>query len=137
MKDKKNVMLAILMVVCIVLAYLAFTKDGGEYKQQLKDLAQKNAEIEKQRKTIDSTLSVLKLQYDSLKQQEAVLVATIENQDAEIEKRKKIAAQSQAELDSIKKELANTREAIKKAKANPPNRTGDDLLNSLKIKTRQ
>lgn len=137
MKDNKNILLAILVIACLVLAYLAFTKDGGEYKQQLKDLAQKNAEIEKQRKSIDITLSVLKLQYDSLKKQEAALVATIETQEKEIERRKTIAAKSQAELESIKRELANTRDAIKKAKDNPPNRTGDDLLNSLKIKTRQ
>ena len=41
------------------------------------------------------------------------------------------------ELDKIMKSLAETRRKIEELKKNPPNITGNDLINSIKIKTKK
>jgi hypothetical protein len=38
-------------------------------------------------------------------------------------------------LDKMRKEMEETKNQITELRKNPPNRTGDDLLNSLKMKT--
>jgi F0F1-type ATP synthase membrane subunit b/b' len=54
-----------------------------------------------------------------------------------IVKAEKEAKNSNAKFSKIKKELSETREKIEEYKKNPPNRTGESLLESIKNKTKQ
>jgi predicted RND superfamily exporter protein len=134
----KKAIIPIILVLATVFAYYIFSnKTSGDYKEQLSKLDSSNKALEKTRdslykniKSVDSNLLVLK-KHDSLLNKEILEL------DAEVIKDKKIAAKSQAELNHIKNDLDSTRKQIIEAKAHPANRSGNDLLNSLKIKSKK
>jgi chromosome segregation ATPase len=113
-----------------------FRNDSG-YKQKIKDLEKEKKELIVAREKLEKDVTVLEKNFQDLKKREDALVADISRRDAEIRRRKEEAARSKAELDNMKKGLKETQDKIVELKKNPPNRTGDDLLNSLKMKTQK
>ena len=80
-------------------------------------------------------LKALEIDFNKLKVKEQALQQKIDRLEIEIFQSKQNANRSQGELNRLRQKLAETRRRIKDLKDNPPNRTGDDLLNSIKIKT--
>jgi len=135
MENIKNILIFALLAVCLVFGYMAlFSKDSG-YAEKLKTLEDANALLQKQRSAANNSIDSLKGAYTRLKAHEAVLNADIARRDASIAQSAAVAARSQAELGKLKREMETTIRKIKDAKAHPANRIGDDLLNSLKLKT--
>jgi uncharacterized coiled-coil DUF342 family protein len=70
-----------------------------------------------------------------LRKQDSLLKIKISDQELEIQKFKTKANASKEQLNKLLKEMEETRNKIQELKNNPTNRTGQDLINSLKIKT--
>jgi len=135
MKDIKNILILALLAGCLVFGYMALFRGDAGYKEKLKSLEDANAQLQKERSAINGAIVNLKGEYTKLKAHEAVLAADVAQRDASIAQSKAEAACSQAELGKLKHEMDETLRKIKDAKAHPANRIGDDLLNSLKLKT--
>ena len=137
MKDIKNILIGILLICTIIFGNKNFFTSDKLYKEKLKQIELANEKLKKERITIDLKINTLKIEYSKLKDHETKLNKEITNRDFEIAKNKATAARSQAELAKFKQDLIETQNKIKLLKDNPPNRTGEDLLNSLKIKTQK
>ena len=135
LKDLKNILIGILLICTIIFGYKTFFTSDKLYKEKLKQLEAANKLLQAERAAIDLKIDSLKSEYDKLKAHEQKLANDIANRDAEIAKDKAAAAKSQAELNKFKHEMAETQRKIEDIKEHPANRTGDDLLNSLKLKT--
>ena len=131
----KKILLLILLLCVIIFGYKTFFPDNKLYKEKLKQLEEANKKLQQEKAVIDLKINSLKSEYDKLKNHEKQLAAEIDERDKKIAKDKVAAARSKAELDKSKKEIAEIQKKIAEMKEKPANRTGDDLLNSLKIKT--
>ena len=134
-KDIKNILIGILLICTIIFGYKTFFTSDKLYKEKLKQLEAANKKLQEERVAIDLRIDSLKTEYNKLKEHEAKLAKDIANRDSEIAKDKAAAAKSQAELNKFKREMAETQQKIVDMKEHPANRTGYDLLNSLKLKT--
>lgn len=134
-RDPKNIIITVLLLGVLVFAAIVFYGGDTAYKKRVKELQAENKVLQAQRDSIDSVIGGLENDYQDLLLKEAALLADIAQRDADIQKAKDAANRSKVELDRIKKDLEKTRAEIKKHETNPANRTGDDLLNSLKFKT--
>jgi len=135
LKDIKNLLILFLLVCVVIFGYKTFFTGDKLYKEKLKQLEAANKKLQQERIAIDLRIDSLKLEYGKLKDHEVKLAKEISDRDKEIAKDKAAAAKSKAELNKFKQEMAETQEKIAEMKKHPANRTGDDLLNSLKIKT--
>lgn len=135
MKNIKDALIIGLLIMTIIFGYFTFFQSDPLYKQKVKELEADNKRLQEERRAIDARLAQTQRRIDSLTVIENQLNAIISSKDEEIERNKRKATASRAELDKIKSELEKVRKQIEDAKKNPPNREGQDLINSLKIKT--
>lgn len=103
---------------------------------------QKNTEIEKEIKTLKEDRIKLESEVDSLQKvnkeildKEISLNSFIEFKEKEIKILKERVAKSKDTLNQTRKTLFSLREDLDSLKNTYPNRTGDDLINSIKLKT--
>lgn len=133
--DLKSILIIVLLGLTLLFGYRwYFDTDNSNYKNQLKDLKNQNEILKKQRDSVDIKINLLESDLLKLIENEKSLLVKIGLMTAEIDSAKKNAAKSKLELERLKTELYNTKKKIEHLKKNPPNRTGDDLLNSLKTK---
>jgi chromosome segregation ATPase len=133
--DVKSILIIVFLTISLFFGYKwYFDTDNSNYKNQIKELRIQNRFLEKQRDSINVKINLLETELLKLTESEKTLLIKIGSLSAEIESAKKNANKSKTELEKLRTELANTREKIKHFKNNPPNRTGDNLLNSLKNK---
>lgn len=137
MKDIKNWLIVVLLGCTLIFGYLTLTKDDSEYKKKVELLKQDNARLERENAKIDSKIDSLCTEYINLQKKDSLLGLEISKRDAQIAKALADSKRSKAELDAIKTSMEETRRKIAELKANPFKRTGDDLLNSLKLKTQK
>jgi chromosome segregation ATPase len=126
----------IILVGFLIVTFLNGMMTSSGYKKQIKDIENKNDAIEEQRKSLESKNVELsgKIKNDSLivvRYQERIdsLSKLISTKDGEIKTLKRSADVSRKELEKTKKEIDNLLN-------NPIKRTGDELINSLKEKTK-
>lgn len=134
LKPKDWVLIA--LVGIIVLMFVYGMMEGSGYRKQLRDIRKENKEIEKERKSLSLRNKELskKIEMDSIsvvQYQERIdsLNILIVLKDSEIKNLKKRA-------DIARKELEKTKREIDNLINNPIKRTGDELLNSIKEKTK-
>lgn len=134
LKPKDWVLIA--LVGIIVLMFVYGMMEGSGYRKQLRDIQKENKEIEKERKSLSLRNKELnkKIEMDSIsvvQYQERIdsLNTLIVLKDSEIKNLKKRA-------DIARKELEKTKREIDNLINNPIKRTGDELLNSIKEKTK-
>ena len=137
MKNIKNILIGILLICTIIFGYKTFFSDNSQYKENLKQLEAANKKLQEERVAIDLKIDSLNTEYKMVKDHEAKLAKEISDRDSEIAKDKAAAAKSRAELDKFKNNLTETQCKIAEMKSHPANRTGNDLLNSLKLKTQK
>ena len=89
----------------------------------------------KERHLVDLEIDSLKVEYINLQKKDSIQTVNIAKRDLQIATLISNSKKSKAELDKIKAEMEETRKKIADLKAHPINREGDDLINSLKIKT--
>jgi chromosome segregation ATPase len=126
----------IILVGFLIVTFVNGMMTSSGYKKQIKDIENKNDAIEEQRKSLESRNVELskKIKNDSLivvRYQERIdsISKLISTKDGEIKTLKRSADVARKELEKTKKEIDNLLN-------NPIKRTGDELINSLKEKTK-
>lgn len=133
--DIKNILIIILFVGC-GLFFTNYMLGGSNNRKEIKRLKEEVNDIQKKRDKLDVDFKDLESNFkrDSLelivlKKEFALLDRKIKDKDKEIAKAKK-------DLNDLKKSLEGTKKEIEKLKSNPVKRTGNELLNSIKEKTK-
>ena len=132
--DTKNIIILVLLIGCLVFGYINLFRGDKLYEYKVEELQKANSTLLKERDLVKGEIKTLNIEFTALKSKEAELMNSINLRDSEIAKSKDKANRSKAELEKFKKEIEETREKIDSLKAQPANRQGDDLLNSLKSK---
>lgn len=132
----KNILVSVLLCLTLIFAYSWILEDGGS-DEKVDALKRELEELSLKKKESDRIKDSLRSETDRLESQGKRLESDISRLESEIRDAIARANQSAKNLDRINKELAETRRKIEEFKKNPPNRTGDDLINSIKIKTKK
>lgn len=135
MKDPKTIAIAVLVLLVLIFGATTFFKKDSLYKYKLEELQKVYDAEHNKRDSLDRELDKVRSEFAALKVKEKQLAANVARLDQDIASAKSDANRSKEELDRAKTSLEETRKKIADLKSNPPNRTGDDLLNSLKLKT--
>lgn len=133
--DIKSILILVLLGFSLIFFYMWYFRGSDNYKDDLKKLKQENKELHEKRDSIQLHLNSLNDSFNELRKQDSLLKVKISDQELEIQKFKNKANASKDQLNKLLKELEETRKKIQELKNNPPNRTDQDLINSLKIKT--
>ena len=131
----KNYLIIIFGATSVILLLFFIFSGRDNYSDEVERLRSENALLEKKRNEIALRVDSLHKAYDALQHRDDSLAAKISAQDAEISKLYADSRKSKGELEKIRKEISASMKKIEELKKNPPNRTGNDLINSLKIKT--
>ena len=134
MKEIKDWLIVGLLILCLIFGYKTLTSGDSEYKRKVEELHLANEKLIKERASIDSTILEIDKRYKKLQFKDSILTIEISKRDKIIAANIAKANKSQAELSKIKSQMDLTRKKITELKKNPPNRTGDSLVNSLKLK---
>ena len=134
--ELKNILVTVLLCLTLIFAYSWILEDGGS-DEKVDALKRELEELSLKKKESDRIKDSLRSETDRLESQGKRLESDISRLESEIRDAIARANQSAKNLDRINKELAETRRKIEEFKKNPPNRTGDDLINSIKIKTKK
>lgn len=135
--DIKSILIIALTLMSIIFAWKYFNESDKDYKKELQRLRTENELIQKQRdslftqrKKLEGDMLIIRKHNDSLIYISNVLEKEVVNQ-------KHKANLSRQELDKLRSELEETRTKIEEIKKHPSNRSGDELLNSLKSKIKK
>ena len=93
-------------------------------------------ELEEKKKASDARIKYWETHFAALQAKSDSLKAEIDALERKTKVAEAEAKKSKARFEELSKELAKTRHNIEEFKKNPPNRTGDLLLESLKNKTK-
>lgn len=137
MKNAKNIIILVLLLASLIFGYISLFRGDKLYEYKVEELKKENEALMKQKLAIDEENKTLKLEFSNLKTKEAELLNDINLRDSEIAKSKENANRSKRELEKFKAEIEKTRGKIDSLKSHPANRTGEDLLNSIKLKTQK
>ncbi len=133
--DIKTILIIVLLSLTLIFGYKWYFGGDKESKDKVEILKKKVKELEKQEKEIDSKIKTWEAKFDKLDENdkkakedqlqiEKILIKYIEQTNKD-----------KVELDAMKKRMSDTRKKIEEFKKNPSNRTGDDLMSSIKSKT--
>jgi chromosome segregation ATPase len=135
--DFKTIFIFILLTLLMAVGYNWYFKADKNYKNQVESLREENKKIQISRDSLSMNILSLEKDFNLIKAREDSLMTRIEKLDTQISDSKSKANKSKAELDALRKELLETNNKIKELKNNPPNRNGQDLINSIKNKTQK
>lgn len=128
--DFKWYIIIVLIGLMAFFGYKYYMNDGN--RELIKKLQEEEKQLIEDRK-------VIKAQIDSIQKQNEKLVlhiTQVENKVVEDEKKidfyKDQAKKSQQDINTLKDSYEQNNKAIEYVKQNPPNRTNDSLLNSLR-----
>lgn len=135
--DIKSILILCLLGFGLIFFYRWYFSDSDGYKKEVDRLRKENQSIIKKRDSIDVHLVGLQNEFSRLKQTDSVLQIKLRGMESEVQYAKNKANISKLELDKLRVELESTRKQIEDLKNKPANRTDEDLLNSLKNKTKK
>jgi chromosome segregation ATPase len=134
--DINSILIIFLLATSLFFGYKWYFERSSESKKRVKELEEKFREIQKQKAENLKEILFWRERFDSLRVEDSVLVGKI----AQLEEKRKQAEidanRSKANLQRLREELEKTRKKIEAFKKNPPNRSGDLLLQSLKINSK-
>jgi len=135
--DIKTIIILVLLGVSLLFGYKWFFSGDSSLKKRLKEIEAEYNALEEKKKASDKRIKDLEIEFIELEKKDKSLQEKVVKLESEIKIAEQNAANSKNNLDKMKKDLEETKHKIEEFKKNPPNRTGDDLLNSLKNKTQK
>lgn len=135
--DIKSILILVLLGFSLVFFYKWYFSGIDGYKKEVKRLHAENEILQHKRDSVNLIIKGLEVDFKRLQKLDSTLRVKIQKDEIEIKSAKDKANQSKTELDRLRLDLEKTKKQIEDLKNNPSNRTGDDLLNSLKIKTQK
>ena len=136
-KDKLYlILISILLLTALIFGYKWFYSGNSASKERVKQLETEFKELEEKKKASDARIKYWETNFATLQAKSDSLKAEIDALERQTKAAEAEAKKSKARFEELSKELAKTRHNIEEFKKNPPNRTGDLLLESLKNKTK-
>ncbi len=135
--DIKTIIILVLLGISLLFGYKWFFSNDPSLKKRLKEIESEYNTLEEKKKDADKRIKELENEFIVLQKKDKELQDKVVKLESDIKIAEQNAANSKNNLDKMKKELEETKHKIEDFKKNPPNRTGDDLLNSLKNKTQK
>lgn len=133
--DIKSWLIIILLGFALIFGYKWYFS-GPDNKDEIKALLEENKVIQKERDSLKTARHILENDFNNLRMNDSLKASEIARLDKSLVIMQEEVNRSRKDFDKIRKELEETRKKIEEFKKNPPNRTGDDLINSLKNKTK-
>ena len=134
--DIKSIIILILLGLTLIFGYKWYFDGDGGIDEKLNQLQEKYEIIELEKAESDRRLVDNGLVIDSLLLVDILYVKKIKSLEFNVKTAEYNANRSYDELGEIKRELSETKKKIDELKNDLPNRVGDDLLNSIKNKTK-
>lgn len=133
--DLKSILILLLLATTLIFGYKWFFSSDSASKERVKQLELEFKELEKKKMENELKLNALKASFDILKSKDDSLKLEVSRLEKETVAAEISAAASKARFANLQAELAKTRRKIEEFKKNPPIKTEDELLQSLKNKT--
>ena len=133
--DIKSILILVLLGLSLIFGSMWYFR-GDNSKKELKKLQDRYNEIEKLKKDSDIRLIDINKELISLYRKDSLSIDKISKLENGVKIAEADASKSKANLNKLRAELEKTKKSIDDLKNNPTNRTGDDLLESLKNKTK-
>lgn len=128
-------MLIILFFTLSVIFGLKWYFGSNVDRDKVKELEKEFKELEKQKAETDERIKQWEYKFQELDKRDSDLREQQKIYEKQIITYTNIVNKDKNELYELKKKMENTRKKIEEFKKNPPNRTGEDLINSIKNKT--
>lgn len=133
--DIKTILILVLLAISLVFGWNWYFGGGKEFRNKIKQLEKERKELLKERDVLinrsDSLLYINKV----LEINDSIQRISIERRDKEIKTLKATSTKTRKELEETRNRLLEIRKQIDWLRKNPMNRTGEDLLKSIKEKT--
>lgn len=130
------VALGILIELGIFIHMKLFSKESV-YEEKIEELNLSNKQLQKDRDSIAIIEETIRKRLEVLSKIENDLRGIVDRKDLDISREKINSQKIKLELDSIRTNINNIRKRIENFKKSPPNRNEEDLINSIKIKTKK
>jgi chromosome segregation ATPase len=134
--DIKIILILVLLLFTLFFGYKWYFTDNSDYKGKINELKQQYQLLEEEKKENSLIIERYKVELDSIMEQDSLNLVRILYLELEVVESEKKAEISKNKFHKLKKELEKTQKEIEEFKKSPPNRTGDDLLESIKNKTK-
>jgi chromosome segregation ATPase len=132
--DTKSIFLITFFFLALFFCFKWYNSEESNYKKELERLHSENELLQKTRDSLSESRMILEGELLDITRNSLVMKEKIKLLEQEVQSNKKNAEKSKQELNRLRKSIDENRKKLQHVKDNPPNRTGDDLLNSLKIK---
>ena len=134
--DFKSILILILLGFALFFGYKLYFTDDSDYKNKIKELEEQYQILEDEKNQNKLIIEKYKVELDSIMIQDSLNLIKISELEGKVFEAEQKAESSKKKFDKLQKQLEETRKKIEDFKKNPPNREGDDLLNSIKNKTK-
>lgn len=135
--DLKTVLIIVLFLLALLFGFMWFFSKNNKAQGKIDKLTDDNARLEEMNKKISEEINAYKVKCDSL----SLIDKKYSKEYVILEKQNTILVNksnaAEKELDRLQNKLYKNRQEIEYLKKHPSNRTGDELINSLKIKTKE
>lgn len=134
--DIKSILILVLLTFTIIFGYKWYFTDNSAYKEKITQLQKKYDEIEKRKKESDHRLVEYENQLDHLLKMDLLSTEKINKLENEILISEKEANRYNIKFKELRDELLKNNKKIEEFIKNPPTKSDDDLLESIKNKTK-
>src|SRR5574344_568080 len=135
--DLKTVLIIVIFLLALLFGFMWFFSKNNKAQGKIDKLTDDNARLEEMNKKISEEINAYKVKCDSL----SLIDKKYSKEYVILEKQNTILVNksnaAEKELDRLQNKLYKNRQEIEYLKKHPSNRTGDELINSLKIKTKE
>ena len=133
----KNIIILVLLGFVLFFGYSWLFSDNSGYKEKVKQLEKEYGELENEKKMTDKEIKKLKLKYDSLDVLDKTIKKDLVRLENELKNAESKAKISKSQLLKLQSEISENRKKIADFKKNPPTKTDEALLESIKNKTQK
>ena len=134
--DIKTIIILVLLGFTIILGYKWYFSGDDVSKEKVKQLERENKKLESDKKNSDIEINKWKVKFTDLDITDKKLKLEVSKSIKDAKDALIKANKSKLDLDNLQKRLNETRRKIEEFEKNPPNRTGDALLESIKNRTK-
>ena len=130
----KSLVFLILLSVGVFFGYKWYLKNDNASEDRIKKLESDYTRLQTVKDSSDTKIAEWHSKFDSIRGEAIILKTQVEQLSKQTIVAEAAAAKSKAELDAAKSYAESLRANIDKLEKNPANRTGLDLIQSLKNK---
>jgi chromosome segregation ATPase len=134
--DIKSILIIFFLLTTLFFGYRWFFGRNSASEERVKQLDAQFKELEKQKAENEKQILFWRKRFDSLQVDEERLKLELEKLTEKTRVAELEAEKSKGKLDKLRKEIMETRKKIEDFKKSPPVKTEEELLQSLKNKTK-